>query len=249
MSVDMMKQRAKVVLDKFTEKAEETGGWDVFAEAEVYMSADKSGSMAGYFNDPRKPVTHLAKQIAALALARLDPDGQIPFWLFGSYAHGPWVITAENIEPTTKKGLLGRSKVEDDIVTKAVTDTPYGSTNMADAVGQIHRAHIATGQSKPGLAIIQTDGLPDNEQAVIDALVEASKDNLFFVFVGYGSGGMPFLRKLNRGGFKGQVVDNVYAFGAGDDPLAMTDEELWMQILTEIPSWRQDANGKVRGQV
>jgi hypothetical protein len=249
MSVNMMKEQAKVVLDKFTEAAKDNGGWDVFEQAEVYLAADKSGSMIGYYNDVHKPVTHLAKQIAALALARLDPDGKIPFWLFGFKAHGPWTITAENIEPGEKKGVLGRTKRQDDIVTKAVKDTEYGSTNMGDAVRAIHVAHKQTDQSKPGLAVIQTDGQPDNETDVIDAIVSASRDNLFFVFIGYGNCGMPFLNKLNRGGFKGQVVDNVYAFGVGEEPTSWSDEKIWTEVLKEIPEWRKNATGKVTGTV
>ena len=243
-TVDMTK-RAKVVLDKFTENAEQTGGYDVFQEAEVYLGADVSGSMRGYYNDPRKPVTHLAKQIAALALARLDPDGKIPFWLFGTHVEGPWTITGENLEP--QKGRFGRTK--DDAITDAVSKARGGSTNMADAVKAIVDEHEATGLSKPGLAIIQTDGMPNSQDAVIAQVVRASQLNLFLVFVGYGEDGMPFLNKLNRGKFRGQVVDNVYAFGVGDDPLSHTDEWLWEQLLKEIPQWRQAADGKVRGAV
>lgn len=242
-TVDMTK-RAKVVLDKFTEQAKETG-WDVFAEAEVYMAADISGSMRRYYDDPRKPVTHLAKQVASLALARLDPDGEIPFWLFGSNVEGPWTITAENLEE--RKGMLGRTKP--DVVTDAVSRSRGGSTNMEAAVRAIVDKHEATGLGKPGLGIIQTDGMPDYRPGVISEIVRASSMNLFLVFIGYGPDGMPFLNQLNRGGFPSQTVDNVYAFGVGDDPLSHSDEWLWEQLLKEIPQWREAASTVVRGNV
>lgn len=244
-AVDLTK-RASVVLTKFSEAAEaDPETWDVFQRAEIYLGVDHSGSMRRYFDHPRQPVLHLARQVCALGLARLDPDGRIPMWFYASDVQGPWEVTETTLWPEARR-FRG---APDDVVTRAVREARYGSTRTDLVVREILRAHRRTDLSTPGLAIIQTDGVPDDRDSVINAIVEASAYNLFYVFVGYGPDGRRFLKQLNEGGFSRQVVDNVYAFDAGDDPMDNSDELVMSELLKEIPEWRKKANGRVQGTV
>lgn len=245
-AIDLTK-RAAVVLEKFTDAAkEDPSAWDVFPEAELYLGADHSGSMRAYYSDPRQPVVQLAKQILAIGLARLDPDGKIPLWFYASRAGSPYTVTEETLYPRPRKFSMSTPA---DIVTRGARETQFGSTNTADVVEQIALAHHETGLGKPGLAIIQTDGLPDSTPRLKEALARASKINLFFVFVGYGSDGQRALEALDAGGFRGQVVDNVATVFLGDSPTDYSDEWVMEQILKDVPKWRKEAHGKVQGTV
>lgn len=241
MTVDITK--AKVVLDKFTEASRVTGDRDVFEKAELYLGIDHSGSMSRYFSASDKPVVELAKRVLALGLARLDPDGVIPMWFYANNLHGPVNVTEAGLYP---RGVFNRQ----DVVTQEAARAPWGGTRTELVVRAIMEEHLDTQLVKPGLAVIQTDGQPNFEQPVIDALVEASRINLFYVFIGFGRDGEAFLERLNEGGFEGQLVDNVYTFNADDRPRGVDpDEWLYTELLKEVPRWRAAADGRVRGIV
>jgi hypothetical protein len=261
MSVDMRKA-AQVSLDKADKLALSKGLLPVFAQAEIYMAGDHSGSMQGRIGW----VIRLAEQISELGLARLDPNGEFPFFWWASKVSKPFNVTQSNL--LSQRGAFGRTK--EGIIEEQHLKTPWGGTRLDLAIEAVHKAHVAVEMEKvskgepscPGLAIIQTDGFPDygTEQKVRDALVAASADNLFFVIVGFGEpatfgnpypekGPLGLMHELNAGGWPGQVVDNVYFFPVGHNPTAVGDEWLYDQLLSEIPAWRTAAQGRVRGTV
>lgn len=254
MTIDMSKQAAVVSLEKADAKAKEANLFPIFPFAELYMGGDHSGSMQGSIGW----VVELGKRIAALALARLDPDVKFPFWWWASKVKKPVIVTLENLEE--QRGRFGTKKPG--VIEESHAKAPWGGTRLDLIISEITREHrrveakkVSKGKpSVPGLAIIQTDGYPDwgTEQLVRDALINASQDNLFFVIVGYGKESTfknSFMEELNKGGWPGQVVDNVYFFAVPNALDTFGDEALYDKILTEIPAWRTAADGKVRGNV
>lgn len=247
----MEKRRAAVSVIK---QVEENKG-ELFKEANIQLVLDYSGSMDRHYRNRHAPVTTLAEQVLALALERLDPDGIIPLWLFGFSAYGPYTVTDDNLHPRASRGGLMRGqRAHEGAVKEAIRRHQMGSTNLADAIRKVTDYHVQDTASStiPGLVVVQTDGLPDSEDETVDEIVRASHHNLFFAFVGYGRQGssqMTFLKRLDRGGFPGQVVDNCSVTYLGDEPWTVSDEDVYQGILSEIPEWRRKAAGKVQGAV
>lgn len=185
----------------------------------VYLVADFSISMTGFYNDGRngEPSTmqDLGDRILALS-ATVDDDGEVPVVLFDTSARKP-----VNINVHRSAGAM------DEVVRKAGS---MGGTDYAPAMKVIRELHRKKGNGNPGLVIFQTDGNTGNPGAAERQIKESAPEPLFWQFMGYGyDERMVFLEGLDT--MPGRVIDNAGFFHAGQNPKGMSDAELYDQII------------------
>jgi uncharacterized protein with von Willebrand factor type A (vWA) domain len=181
--------------------------------AAVYLVLDHSGSMTGFYRNGS--VQRLAEQALGLS-ANLDDDGQVPLIYFGTR-----VTQAADARLDDYQGVINRTH----------TAVGWGSTNYAAAIDYVVDLHH--GNPAPALVIFQTDGEPDSRPAAVAALREASKQPVFFAFVGFGNN-IQFLEELDTLG--GRAVDNASFFHARD-PHRVTDTALYDGLTGEFAQW------------
>ena len=181
--------------------------------AAVYLVLDHSGSMQSFYANGS--MQRLGEQALALS-ANLDDDGNVPLIYFESY-----VNQHEDARLDNYQGIINRTH----------TAVRWGSTDYARAIDYVTDLHH--GNPLPGLVIFQTDGEPDSRRDAEAALREASREPLFFAFVGFGNN-IRFLEKLDD--LHSRKVDNASFFHARD-PHRVTDEQLYDGITHEYASW------------
>lgn len=185
--------------------------------AAVYLVADYSGSMRGFYRDGS--VQHLAEQALALS-AWFDDDGVVPVILFDGAARKPVDVSVHNY-----------AGVIDHIVSRAGT---MGSTNYAAAMQAVVDLHA--GNPTPAFVIFQTDGAPDSESAAEAVIRGSSRLPIFWQFVGFGDDKFTFLRKLDK--LRGRAVDNAGFYPAGPHPRSVPNQVVFDGLLAEYPAWR-----------
>ena len=189
--------------------------------AAVYLVLDRSGSMIPFYDD--QSVQNLAEQALGLS-ANLDDDGTVPVVFFDNVAY-----PAVEVSLTAYQGVIGRVNQQLGMM---------GGTAYAPAMQAVINHYTASGCTDPAFVIFQTDGRPDSRSEAEQAIRDASRLPLFWVFVGFGdedSSEFDFLRKLDT--MNGRVVDNAAFFGAGRDPQRMSDADLYAKLLAEFPQW------------
>ena len=189
--------------------------------AAVYLVLDRSGSMRPFYLDGS--VQRLAEQALGLS-TNLDDDGTVPVVFFGSWSFTPIPVSLNDYQ-----GCIDREHKRLGAL---------GSTNYAAAIREVVQHYQASRTSDPAFVIFQTDGRPDSQSEAEQAIRDASRLPLFWVFVGFGdeaSSEFDFLRKLDT--MNGRVVDNAAFFAAGRNPQGMSDAGLYTKLLAEFPQW------------
>jgi hypothetical protein len=181
--------------------------------AAVYLVLDHSGSMSPFYNNGS--VQRLAEQALGLCV-NLDDDGNVPLIYFGSHVNQQPDVRLDDYH-----GVINRTHHQ----------VAWGSTDYARAIDYVCDLHH--GNPTPALVIFQTDGDPDSRADAEAALRDASKEPLFFAFVGFGDN-IRFLDKLDN--LRGRRVDNA-SFVHARDPLRMTDAQLYDGITHEYAGW------------
>lgn len=131
-----------------------------------------------------------------------------------------------------------------------------GESNISNAEGFINR-HIRTGggtnyapiikaalkekKDIPTLAIIITDGDNFDKEEATKAIKEASKENIFFQFIGIGYEKFYYLNKIDT--MSGRYVDNV-GFFQTKILNNISDEDLYYMLIKEFPSWLKEFSNK-----
>ncbi|MDX3850268.1 VWA domain-containing protein [Streptomyces sp. AK02-01A] len=189
--------------------------------AAVYLVLDRSGSMRPYYRDGS--VQHLAEQTLALA-ANLDDDGVVPVVFFSTDIDG----TAE----------ISLDAYQDRISPLHEALGHMGRTNYHVAMRAVIDHYQASGAGDPAFVVFQTDGSPTSRSAAEHALCTAAKLPIFWQFVGFGDDEFRFLHKLDDLAVPGRrLVDNAGFFAAGPSPKALSDADLYDQLLREFPLW------------
>ncbi|MGP2439761.1 VWA domain-containing protein [Streptomyces sp. JW3] len=184
--------------------------------AKVYLVLDRSASMRPYYKDGSAQA--LADQTLALA-AHVDPDPTVPVVFFSTEIDGTTTLTLSDHENKidTTHAELGR----------------MGRTSYHAAVAEVLALHDKSADpTAPALVIFQTDGAPDAKTPATQALTAAAASHpaVFFSFVAFGdpeNKAFDYLRKLKTG--------NTSYFLAGQNPLELTDKELYEGVLA---TWR-----------
>jgi len=93
----------------------------------------------------------------------------------------------------------------------------------------------------PTLVIFVTDGGIDKDRAIEKVLIDASRHNIFWQFVGLGGSSYGVLERFDE--LTGRHVDNA-GFFAIDDYRDIKDEELYSRIIREFPKWVDTVRAK-----
>lgn len=175
----------------------------------------------------------VAAQAFAVAL-NFDDDGNVPVAAFDR-----------------KTSYLGDMDLDNcawfiDTQTANVRD-PMGGTHYAEAIRWCRDTARMQPPGMPTYVIFVTDGEPNDSAREIESeLIEASREPLFFSFVGVGYGvgsprkgaSFPYLERLDD--LRGRQLDNASFFSVAE-PNSVSDEDMLDAMLTEYPGWVQRA--------
>ncbi|MFI5533143.1 VWA domain-containing protein [Kitasatospora sp. NPDC051853] len=193
--------------------------------AAVYLVLDYSASMEHFYD--RGDVQVFAEQVLGLA-ANLDDDGTVPLVLF---SHN--VAKTTELELATHQGRINEVR----------RGLYMGGTNYAPAIKAVTKLHERRAPGTPALVVFQTDGDPADGGATRRALKSASKQPLFWKFVGFGRREqLGFLAGLDD--LDGRKVDNADFFAVGDDPRSWQEDALYDALLEEYPRWLAEATAQ-----
>jgi uncharacterized protein with von Willebrand factor type A (vWA) domain len=199
---------------------------ELLENKDLTVIIDKSGSM--FSKDMGDKTRWEAAQESTFALAskaaKFDPDG----------------ITLYTFSSNHKRF----DNVELDAVNKVFESDPSGTTNLGPCLADAFSNYFERkkmGKGKTGeIFIVITDGAPDSQKSVEQAIVEASKQvdhdkeiGVTFVQVGHDNGATRFLEHLDDNltnvGAKYDIVDTIKIADIDDKPLT----EVLLNALTD----------------
>lgn len=187
------------------------------ARYRVKLVLDISASMTDEFRSGA--VNDLVRRALALA-ARLDDDGQVDVYLFGIQARRMGSVSLDNIEDFVP-GL--RFQFE-------------GGTHYSPILKMVREDSRKETSKDPVLVLFVTDGATSNRAAAEREILDASREPIFWKFMGIEAGRVDFefLEKLDD--LPGRVVDNADFFKV-KSPIRLPDAELFELLVNELDSW------------
>ena len=191
------------------------------ARYRVKLVLDISASMTDEFRSGA--VNDLVRRALALA-TRLDDDGQVDVYLFGIQAHRQGKVSLENIEGFVP-GLKFRFE---------------GGTHYSPILKMVREDSRREASQDPVLVLFVTVGATSNRAAAEREILEASREPIFWKFMGIEQGRVDFefLEKLDD--LPGRVVDNADFFKV-KSPIRLPDAELFELLVNELDSWDRDS--------
>lgn len=195
-------------------------------KARVAVVFDASGSMYSLY---KKGIVQEAFERVLAIAAAFDDDGELDVWFFAKEFLRAKSVRADNyenyIERAYKLGSKGGTNNEppvmEDVICKYTKEAP--------------NVHI------PTYIIFFSDGGVSSKSKIAKLIIDSSRYNLFWQFVGLGNANYGVLRELDE--LKGRFVDNANFFEL-DDISKVSDEELYDRLLNEFPSWIEEAKRK-----
>jgi stress response protein SCP2/uncharacterized protein YegL len=219
-----------VSLAKQAQISLEKAGLGDLQSVELVMVLDTSGSMKRLY---REGIVQLTCERTLAAATILDDDGKVPIIGFD---HDAKRITPD-LDLTNFQGHVQRH---------VATDLG-GGTNYAPALKLVRElqdgaAWIVNGPIKtakaPRVVLFVTDGNAQDQPRAKQMILEASREPLFFVFVGVGNEKFVFLQQLDD--LPGRYLDNASTMFI-DDMERLTDHELYALLTKELPTWLRQA--------
>lgn len=192
--------------------------------ARVALVLDISGSMSGRYSDGT--VQEIVNRALPVAV-QFDDDGELDFWYYGSKPKRMPSVNMKNYMkavPADWNGLM--------------RSLGYGNTEplvMKEVVAEYKHSKL------PAYVIFITDGGVGSESEIKKILIEASKEPIFWQFVGVGGSSYGILDRLDNMG--GRYVDNANFF-ALDDFRSVSNSELYSRLLNEFPQWLKEIKSK-----
>lgn len=187
--------------------------------ARVALAMDYSGSMGNLFRkgDVQKVVTRLLP----IAL-KFDDNGELESWLFSERSKRLSVVNGDNYDTYVKEVMMGSGMA-------------MGGTNYAPVLKDIVKHYKDVEPSDvPAFIIFITDGDNWDRTATDEIVKELSNYNMFVQFIGIGNERFEYLKALDD--MEGRAHDNT-GFTAVKDMNALTDEELYTEILRQYKDW------------
>lgn len=219
MSINLLKEKAKIVLEK--KKL-------VSVRARVGLVLDVSGSMRSLYKGGT--VQRVIERILAIA-TQFDDDGELDCWIYDHEFSRLPAATEKNIDGYVEKYILNNPKI-----------SKFGRNDEAPVMRDVIKKFTVENKSQlPAyITFINDGGVKRGKGDTIDkAVIDSSKYPLFWQFVGIGNSDFGVLRKLDT--IEGRVVDNANFFQI-DDIDRLTDHELYELLLAEFPDWLEAAN-------
>ncbi|MFC7686383.1 VWA domain-containing protein [Ureibacillus sp. GCM10028918] len=216
--IDLLKKKVAVSLEKHKLTTE---------KARVAAVIDASGSMSMLYS--KGTVQRAFEKVLAIA-ACMDDDGVLDVWFFGDKFMRAPSVRESDYEDYVKRiypkprifGGVGAGnnepRVMADVIQKFTVEEPT--------------------KDLPTYIIFFSDGGVYAEKKISELLVESSKENIFWQFVGIGNANYGVLERLDT--LSGRVVDNANFF-ALDDLDKISDDELYNRLFNEFPQWLRAA--------
>ncbi|MDN4494754.1 VWA domain-containing protein [Ureibacillus aquaedulcis] len=215
----------------------------------VALCLDISGSMSQMYRSGK--IQEFVERILALG-TRFDDDGSIDIFLFGKNAHDAGEITIDNFNGSVDR-LIREYPLE-------------GNTFYGKAMKIIRKHYFGHGgkrdkpysQKHPIYVMFVTDGAPFDKADASSHIQHSSYEPIFWQFMAIGKsnksakkkGGFfssifqsdfTFLEQLDN--LSGRYVDNANFFSV-EDPLELSDTELYDLLMAEYPGWVKSASQK-----
>jgi hypothetical protein len=139
----------------------------------------------------------------------------------------PTQVTETSTKEVPAGGFLGKLFGK----TKTVTETTTKTVLPAD----VKPVQV------PTLVFFITDGENWDQGETARVIKEASKQGIFWQFVGIGDERFEFLKQLDE--LQGRFIDNANFFEV-NDIMKISDEQLYDRVLNEFPTWLKEAKTK-----
>lgn len=216
--IDLLKKKVTISLEKHKLTSE---------KARVAVIIDASGSMAMLYS--KGTVQRAFEKVLAIA-ACMDDDGVLDVWFFGDKFMRAPSVTENDYEDYVNRiypkprifGGVGvgnnEPRVMADVIQKFTVEEPN--------------------KNLPTYIIFFSDGGVYAEKKISDLLIDSSKENIFWQFVGIGNANYGVLQRLDT--LSGRFIDNANFF-ALDDLDKISDEELYNRLFKEFPLWLREA--------
>ena len=196
--------------------------------ARAALVLDISGSMSKRYSDGT--VQEIVNKTLPLAV-QFDDDGELDFWYYGTTCRRMDSVNMSNYERAVPPDW------------KSLMRSIGGQTNAAEVMQEIISEY--SGSRTPAYVLFITDGGFTSEGRVKKLIAEASRQAIFWQFVGVGGklGGRGYgiLERLD--GMGGRFVDNANFFTL-DDFKTVESQELYGRLLNEFPKWLNEARQK-----
>lgn len=216
-SINLKKQTAKIVL----EKKNLTG-----VVARVGIVLDISGSMRKLYQDG--VVQETVERVLAVA-SQFDDDGALDVWVYDNEFSRLPAVTEKDFIGYVDREILNNTSVH-----------KFGRNDEPQVMSDIIKKYVYEEPSQdPVFIVFINDG--GCKAGIKRSIVKSSNKPLFWQFIGIGQSNFDVLRKLDT--MEGRVVDNANFFHL-DSMEAVSDEQLYEQLLEEFPMWLKEAKEK-----
>ena len=187
--------------------------------ARVVFVLDHSGSMRTMYKNGT--VQDLLERVFPIAM-HFDDNAEMEFYWFDNLYKELPPVNYDTIDGYVQSVILSK-------------DEHFGGTCYAPVMQEIlNRYTVRERSSIPTFVIFITDGNNSDKKASKDMLIQASKYNIFWKFVGIGDETFDFLAKLDD--LKGRFIDNAN-FISVQNISNISDEVLYQKLLTEYQDW------------
>lgn len=187
--------------------------------ARVVFVLDHSGSMRGMYKDGT--VQDVLERIFPVAM-HFDDNAEMEFYWFDSLYKELEPVNYDTIDGYVERVILSQKD-------------HFGGTCYAPIMNEVFNRYAKREPMNiPTFVIFITDGNNSDKRASKDILIEASKYNIFWKFIGIGSETFEFLEKLDN--LKGRFIDNANYISI-DNINSISDNTLYSLILEEYNDW------------
>jgi stress response protein SCP2 len=228
--ISLLKRKVDIVLTK-------KGIANVVAR--IALVLDISGSMTNQYTSGA--VQAFLERIVPVA-SRLDDDGKLDVWFFGSTFKRTRTVTESNVDGYIQKECGETKRALLVFKMPSLMLELGGGNNESLVIRDVIKKYTQEEASKlPTLIVFLSDGGVTDEQGIKKAIVDAAKYPIFWQFVGLAGSNYGILEKLDN--MNGRIIDNANFFHV-DDLIKITDEQLYERLLNEFPTWIREARVK-----
>lgn len=226
-------------------------------KANIVVAIDSSGSMGSRYSNGN--VQETVTRLLAIGM-NMDVDKSIDVYTFNGSSRYVGIADKNNYAKFVEdnriyaNGGTKYSPVMEDIINKFGTSiAPVRTVQEVKPKGLIGKLFGKTEEvitetyesakpvEVPTIVFFITDGENWDFDRTVQVIQEASKQAIFWQFVGIGNEKFKFLKKLDT--MEGRYIDNANFFEVNDIS-TVSEEELYNRLLNELPSWLEEAKAK-----
>lgn len=191
--------------------------------AKVGIVLDITGSMQALYKNGT--VQEVVERILAVA-SKFDDNGTLDVWVYDTHFSRLPSVTERDFGDYVQNKILNNHEIH-----------KFGRNNEPPVMEDVIRKYtVEEDDGIPVFIIFINDG--GVVKPIKKVITAASVQPIFWQFVGIGQSDFEVLKQLDT--MEGRVVDNAN-FIHLDDIAAVSDEQLYDQLLNEFPSWLRAA--------